>query len=354
MPVEGRGYRQVIEQDITTKISSGEDIAHLHLPARDMTALFLLAKGGRVKNLDERSPVGLNAESLTHSLRYLRDALGAKDTEQAFAMLVARGLPFPDALLPPYRHAAFTEENLMAIRMWVEGKPGEQIREQFTEKGFRSHFYRMRQRLQAASDIQVVAVAIKEGFLLPKRHDDGTFRFEIDTNAQRMLTEDQKMFLKMRFSGIAKTALKTQKHFSDKEMTKIMHTLQVDTFPQAVFSALQSGQLDLDELVEKFDVTAAVYVLNHEKMRILLEKTIETGGSLTDQQLAHAIKATPKAVRSMKDRMRKGMEVHSFLQAAVVYLSAVQRGIIPGYDYRKRRDRKLLPSSGTIFHAHRQ
>jgi len=184
---QGRG---IIERDILDKIWAG-DIATLHLPARDVYVFNQLAIGETYEHFVS-SDIDMHPRSMIRSLQYLRDAFEVGTTDQAFGMLVARGFPLPDALMPVYeKDPKFTQMQLEELKQWVEGKSHTAIAD---EKGqWRSavtmNFYRARVMINAVSNTQLVAVALKEGFLRSQRQEDGTYIFTVDENPRTSITE---------------------------------------------------------------------------------------------------------------------------------------------------------------------
>jgi DNA-binding CsgD family transcriptional regulator len=181
--------RVALEKDIRSKIDSG-DVSTLHIPSSDMQVFYRMALGESVGRFAQ-AKIGVSRESVSRSLLYLRDAFYVSRVEQAFGMLIARGFPFPQELMPhydqSYKTPLFTPKPLETVKEWVEGKP-------LNALGNRN-FQVLRKNINAASNMQVVAVAIKEGFLLPIRHKNGVWTFEtVSVEQKRQLPDTAVIF----------------------------------------------------------------------------------------------------------------------------------------------------------------
>jgi len=73
----------------------------------------------------------------------------------------------------------FTPRQLQILKLWVEGKSNTDIQRELVvgKEAININFYRMRKLVDAQSNIQVVAVAIREGALRPYQEEDGFWAF---------------------------------------------------------------------------------------------------------------------------------------------------------------------------------
>lgn len=343
-----------IERDITDKIWAG-DIATLHLPARDVHVFYQLVKGEDNGDFDTNHR---HISSMSRSLQYLRDAFKVGTTDQAFGMLVARGFPLPDDLIPHCNPVTikFSQKQLDVVKLWVEGKLQKQIATDLllSEGGVKSYFGRMRSKVDAKSNIQLVVAVIKEGFLQPHRQEDGTFIFETEEHPHPKLNPRQKKILVDRFHNIPENYIGDELGIYcttvQQGVAKARKKFKVNTTPQLVLRCLELGELDIDELTEAFDLERAKTIRN--TYQVLLEKSLEGGGKYeSNRQIGKVVGLTHDSVQTYKHRIIEALGVKTYLQAMIVYKAAVERGIIPPYEETERQNghNRVLPQSAVIF-----
>lgn len=352
MSKEGSVIRKPLERDIQGKIDTGE-IATLHLPAQHAIAINRFAKGESLADLGPDN-FGIHASTFIKSLQYLRDAFEVKSTEQALSMLVARGYPLGDDVMPESPNPTFSKEQLEVLKRYVEGKSYSDLTDVYHIKNSSvvKIFSRMKAQNGLVTNIQLAALATNEGFLQPQQQEDGTFTFETEERPHPKLNPRQKKILVDRFHNIPENYIADELGIYwttvQQGVAKARKKFKVNTTSQLVLRCLELGELDIDELTEAFDLERAKAIRN--TYQVLLEKSLEGGGKYeSDRQIGKVVGLTHNSVNIYKHRIIETLGVKTYLQAMILYKAAVEKGIIPPYETEKQNGYRKLPDHGVIF-----
>lgn len=352
MSKEERQVRSIFEEDIVQKIQKGHG-EFLHLPAIDALSINRFVKGDTF--IDIALGTSYSGNFYRRSLQYIRDAFEVDTTEQAVSMLIARGYPLPNELVSKKPNPQLHKGQLEVLKLYVEGETHENVAQKsnILPDSVSAAFTRMKDQVGAANNMQLVAVAVREGFLQPQQHVDGSFIFEINTNPSKLITERHKKILALRFAGQTDEQIGNQfeKKISASAVRQQAKTARemadVATDMELLLHCLKTGQIESGELLSGVDLEVVRKLPRY--LQELLEITLKDAGKHeTNRQIAHATKGrlTHMSVRRYKKRIFQLLGVKRYLQALIMYKAAVERGIILPYE---EAPTSPFPSSGVIY-----